>query len=309
MSLNRDLGEIQCEDCGRLISGKRPPKTKSKPKLKRLRSQAPTDDTPPQTWSLGGRIYSGEMNPWLRTMWESLRAQLHQGQREQALATCRRLLEYERDFVDAHIWIARLTQNPDERRAHLEKGLALQPQNADLMRMMMVLKGDLTEEEAARAADLHHEADVQTVDGAADAQTEVLLCPICRGGLTTTDGQVACKFCGYTDDTTENAIQPTPETSLVVALIKQRGQATRWQVGERMVHCNECGAERVLPAQQAHAPLPVLPLQTRHFARHTRRLPAAGRHRALQRPQKTGRKTAPRAAQQPHGALQGLVYQ
>jgi len=79
----------------------------------------------------------------------------------------------------------------------------------------------------------------------------VLLCPVCRGTLTVTeDGAVACNFCGYADETTAHAVKPTPASSLMVALIKQRAKPVRWEVGERVLACQGCGATRTLPARK-----------------------------------------------------------
>lgn len=242
MELNKQYGKIQCLECGRFLDGSYPD---------------PADDTPeeaddaPQAekerWVLGGLIFAGKLEPWMRTLVESLRSQLNLGQRQEALNTCYRLLEMERDFIDANLWIARLSGDDDEKRQHLERALALAPGNAEAARMLLVLNGEMTEEEATRSEDLYHD-NRQTADGAVEAASDALLCPLCRGTLTVSDnGSVTCAFCGFEDKDATNAVKPTKTSSLAVSLIKQRGQAIRWQVGERMIHCNECGAERVLP--------------------------------------------------------------
>ncbi|MEL6269207.1 MAG: hypothetical protein AAFR22_05295, partial [Chloroflexota bacterium] len=207
---------------------------------------SPTD-APTETWVLGGLLYSGEMTPRMRTMVGSLRAQLEQGDRNGAIETCRRLLQMERHFVDAHLWLAKLSKDEENIHKHAGAVLAMQPGNAEATRLMLVARGEMTAAEAERSKDLYHD-NVQVSDDAVDAQTNVLLCPICRGGLTIAgDGHVECAFCGYVDEDAHNAVRPTSDVSLAVSLIKQRGKAVRWKVGERMVHCNECGAERVLP--------------------------------------------------------------
>jgi uncharacterized CHY-type Zn-finger protein len=220
---------------------------------------APTKASTPETverWQLGGLIWQGEQTVWLRTLIDSLRMELAQGRRADALRTAHRLLEMEKDFTDAHLWIGRISQDPAEKRHHLELALALLPGNAEITRELMVLNGQLTRAEATRAGDLY-DPQQRTADGVVKSETQALLCPICRGALTVNDVTgVTCKFCGYNDADSHNAIKPTPETTMVVALIQQRSKATQWQVGKRMIHCNECGAERVMPEGKMSARCP-----------------------------------------------------
>ncbi|MEM6527924.1 MAG: hypothetical protein AAF653_06495, partial [Chloroflexota bacterium] len=242
MKVNMQFGKYQCVDCGRFMDGTFPPEDAEPETVADSGAVAPTE-----TWVLGGLLYSGEQPPRVRSMVSSLRAYLEQGDREAALETCHRLLQMERNFVDAHLWIAKLSDDKDTIIKHAGATLALQPGNAEATRMMLVARGEMTEAEAERSRDVFQD-NVQVADAAVDAHTNVLLCPICRGGLTIADdGRVECAFCGYVDEDAHNAVRPTSETSLAVSLIKQRGKAVRWKVGERMVHCNECAAERVLP--------------------------------------------------------------
>ena len=248
MEVNKQYGKIQCTQCGRFLDGSMP--TEEAPAANaddNAEGASQQQDEARKTWVLGGLLYRGEMKSWMRTLVESLRAQLHMGQRAEAIRTCKRLLEMDRDFVDAHLWLARLSQAEETKRYHVGEVLARLPGNAEATRMLLVLNGELTEEEAARASNLY-DSNMQTVEGEVETDTEALLCPLCRGTLTVSDdGGVVCAFCGYTDPDATNAVHPTRETSLAVALIKQRAKAIRWEVGERITHCNECGAERVLP--------------------------------------------------------------
>lgn len=240
MDANKQNGKLQCQRCGRFLDGTYPENNGTQ--------EQGIEETDEQQWVLGGLLYKGETNPWMRSMVSSLRSQLQLGQREEAIQTCRRLLEMERNFLDAHLWIARLSDDEAEKRHHLDKLVALDPHNIEATRLLLVLNGEMTEEESKRSEDLYRD-NLQFADEPVAAATESLLCPICRGTLTVNENQqVACAFCGFTDESATNAVRATPDTSLAVALIKQRGKAVRWQVGQRMVHCDECGAERVLPA-------------------------------------------------------------
>lgn len=241
MEVSRKYGKIQCTSCGKFMDGTEPTPDMVNP------HDAANTNASGQSWTMGGVLYRGEMSPWLDTLVSTLRTNLYEGDRKAALRTCERLLDMEREFLDAHLWIAKL--HPDEavQREHLEQLLALSPRNIEAQRMLLVLNGEITAEEAVRAADHYHDNVQETAD-AVESDTESLLCPICRGTLTVTDeGGVECAFCGYADATADRAVKPNRDTSLAVAMIKQRGKAVRWKVGERMVHCHECGAERVLP--------------------------------------------------------------
>lgn len=233
MVVSKKYGKIQCTMCGKFMDGTSPP-----------------DESEPvkQNWILGGLLYKGEMTVWMRTLIDSLRNELYQGDREAAMNTCQRLLDMDREFLDAHLWLARLHNDKTVQRNHLEEILALVPGNVEATRMLLVLDGHITNDEATRSADLYHNNVIHVHDPVA-TRTEALLCPICRGVLTIADnGHVTCPFCDYQDTTTRNAVHDSQATSLAIALIKQRGKAVRWQVGERMIHCEECGSERVLPA-------------------------------------------------------------
>ena len=244
LNSNNDYGQLQCVKCGRFLDGTLPPDDDTI--VRDTKMPAPAN-SPGQRWQLGGLLYDGPQTPWIRTMIGSLRAQLHHGQREEAIQTCHRLLGMDRDFIDAHLWIGRLIEDKATKRRHLEAVLAQKPNNAEATRLLMVLNGVMTEEEAERSRNLHAD-NVQVAEGDVEAGTVALLCPVCRGALTVADdGTVTCAFCGYADENTSQAVRADPGQSLTIALIKQRGQAVRWKVGERKIHCDECGAERVLP--------------------------------------------------------------
>lgn len=244
MEVSRRYGKIQCTECQRFMDGTRPTQENTRNGM-----DAASADQPLQTWNLGNLLYKEEMTIWLKTLVSTLRTDLAMGERDKAIRTCERLLDMEAEFLDAYLWLAKLNDDPVIKRENLEKLLALTPNNIEATRMMMILNGELTEEEAARSEDVYFD-NRQITDDPIASQTEALLCPICRGTLTVneTNQHVTCDFCGFSDTSLEHAVKPNRNTSVTVALIKQRGKAVRWEVGKRLVHCHECGAERVLPA-------------------------------------------------------------
>lgn len=170
------------------------------------------------------------------------------GDTDQALASFEKAIEIEPDFLDAHFWAAKLTPDAQKKRDHLTIILAHDQGNIEALRELMVLDGKLTPEEAARTQK-DGESEIRRADAPHVAQTDTLECPVCGGALTTDaeTGRVSCKFCGY------NAPAPKRDIGgehLAVAILQRKAQPVRWIIGERIIHCNNCGAARTIPARQ-----------------------------------------------------------
>lgn len=243
LEANLKNGELQCVACGRLLDGSLPPEADP--------DAAPTDPTTPtERWKLGTVYYKGERTRWINTLLNRLRFELDRGDRAAALKTCAALLDMDRDMVDALYWRAKLGDDPDAQKADLSRVIAIEPRHGEARRLLALLNGELTEADLAAAADIYRD-NRQRASGPAVAAAAALLCPVCRGTLTVDDGgAVACAFCGYADADSAHAVKPTPAASLMVALIKQRARPVRWEVGERVLACQGCGAVRTLPARK-----------------------------------------------------------
>lgn len=193
--------------------------------------------------------YRGEVNSRALSFFQTGHDHLHRGDTAAAAAAFQRAAEYQPDFVDAYYWLAEIATSEAEKRKHLSMVLALDPTHPQALRAMMVLNGQLTPEQAARS---YHNNDPQVRKAASpvDVAAKALLCPVCSGNLTVneTTGQVTCRFCGYTEQRApRRAAEPE---SLALALIKRRAEPVRWAVGERLLHCNECGAARTIAARK-----------------------------------------------------------
>lgn len=193
--------------------------------------------------------YRGEVNARTLSIFQTGHDYLHRGDVAAAAAAFRQAAEHQPDFVDAYYWLAEIATSEDEKRKHLSMVLALDPAHPEALRAMMVLNNQLTPEQAART---HHHDDpqVRKVESPVEVTAKALLCPVCSGNLTVneTTGQVVCRFCGYTEQRAPQR-DAGPE-SLAMALIKRKAEPVRWVVGERLLHCNQCGAARTLPAQK-----------------------------------------------------------
>ncbi len=176
---------------------------------------------------------------------------LSRGNRHEALRAFRRAADYQPDFVDAHLWAAKAADDDQTRRAYLENALALNPNHLEATRMLMVLNGQLTPEEAARPTS-DTGPRVKKVEEAVRAKAADLICPTCGGHLTVNEqaGRVECRSCGYS---APQQVQSYNENVLSMALLKRQAQPVIWNVGNRLVQCQQCGAEHTIPAGKLSA--------------------------------------------------------
>jgi uncharacterized Zn finger protein (UPF0148 family) len=233
----------ECALCGYSVEGK------ALPEDDRDEVRAPA--RPSMNLSFARR----ELDSWARSSFETAQAAYTRGDNAEAVAALHRALHSEPEFVEAHLWIGLLSDDPDEKRDHLGEVIALDPGNPDALRELMVLNGRLSREQAAQT--YHHDDQrVEEVVGAVDATLTTLKCPVCGGDLTVDDanGRVSCRFCGHSaalDTAGGNGAE-----SLNMALLERKAQKTRWHIGKRLLHCNGCGAERTIPAGKLSARCP-----------------------------------------------------
>lgn len=243
LTLNPDAGMFRCDHCG----------------FKRAET---LDEASERIRASGQRphvpiTYRGTLDPRVRSLWESGHDTLWRGDSAAALDAFTDALDIQPDFVDAHLWIAKTSPDPRVQRDHLGEVLARDPGNLDALRMLMVLNGEITPEEAERSRDGHTPI-LKRAEQPIKAQTAALLCPVCGGALTIDEanGRVVCRFCGHTAplDTARHASDGA--AVLGAALLKRRAQTERWIVGERILHCTQCGAERTIPAARLSTACP-----------------------------------------------------
>jgi uncharacterized Zn finger protein (UPF0148 family) len=194
--------------------------------------------------------HTGPVNPNAISAFRTAHDYLHRGDQPRAIEALHRALAFQKDFTDAHLWIAKLVHDEKTKRKHLSVILAYDPGNVDALREMMVLNGQLTREEADRT---HHHEDQQIkhLDAPVTTESEALLCPVCGGHMTVHEasGTVECAFCGHSEPhKSQSAVGAG--TSLAMALLKRKAQPVRWVVGSRLLVCQECGSERTIPARK-----------------------------------------------------------
>jgi predicted RNA-binding Zn-ribbon protein involved in translation (DUF1610 family)/Zn ribbon nucleic-acid-binding protein len=195
--------------------------------------------------------HRGDVDRWARAAYNT--AQTHIGRKEWAEAreALERALEYQHDFLDAHFWTALLSDDAEEKHKHLSQVLAQQPDYPEAVREMMVLRGGLTADQARALQNPYLEPERVEAGGAVAANTDNLRCKVCGSNQMTVDemtGQVVCESCGSLDRR-EMIKRHTNADSLTMALLKHRAQPVQWVVGERLLACESCGAQRTISAQ------------------------------------------------------------
>src|SRR5579859_2094559 len=194
-------------------------------------------------------IYKGEVNPHAMGAFDTAHEALFNGDKQAALQSFRRASEFMPEWPDPHLWIAKVADDEKIKRDELSTVLALAPNNLEALRLLMVLNGRLTLDQAAQT---YRDVDPQLRQAATlNAKAADLISPNCGGDLTVNDktGRVECRFCGYS----ASQSQPMKGTSgdlLAMALLERKAKPVRWNVGQRVIECQQCGASQTIPAGQ-----------------------------------------------------------
>lgn len=189
--------------------------------------------------------HRGEIDSRARSVFYNGQDAMLRGDTPGAIAAFEAAVAIQPDFADPHLWLAKLQDDEHEKRDHLSAVLAHDPGHHEALRLLMVLNGEMTAEEAERAANAPDDVETRTVDGVR-VTTKVLLCPVCGGHLTEDHvrQEVYCKFCGHQEPLKKKDIGGS---ALGAAMLKRRADPVRWVVGSRILRCGQCGAERTIP--------------------------------------------------------------
>lgn len=210
----------------------------------------PTATSPSETWRrypiTYGRMYHEPLDPWASSAYNTGLTALEHDQPEAAIVAFRRALDTEPNFLDAHLWLARLLSTTAEKRQHYSEVVASLPNHLEAIQELMVLNGTLTREETNRlqqggGTSVH-------VNVPVEAQAHDTECPVCGGAMHThTDGSSECQQCAYRRAAPSGGDYGMK--SFTMEVLKRHGQKTQWEVGERLLRCDNCGAETLLLAQ------------------------------------------------------------
>ncbi|MCU0481376.1 MAG: hypothetical protein MUE54_09205 [Anaerolineae bacterium] len=195
-----------------------------------------------------GVRYAGTLPPYARAAFNSGQAFIERGLYAEAKDAFLRALNIQRDFFDCYYWLALLSNDPIERREYLTKVIAHSPNHGEALRELMLLDGKLTQTQADALANPYLEPEKRQATSAVKTTTKNIRCPNCGSYRMTVDdvtGLPYCDSCGYIGE--KQTQTGGTESSLFAALLQRRSQSVLWEVGERLLGCDSCGAERTIP--------------------------------------------------------------
>jgi DNA-directed RNA polymerase subunit RPC12/RpoP len=232
-------GRLTCQLCGNKLATQTTPAVNAPPKKY------------PVTYGL---TFRGELDAWARSAYESGLAYYERDDLPSAIAAFKRALDSERDFIDAHLWLGRLSEDAKDKLHHYGEVVATMPNHLEAIRELMVLKGDISREEADRANNTSN-PNIQTMNAPVEAIVTDIECPVCGGEMRgKADGSAQCRNCNYKTPASQRGDYGMK--SFAMEILKRRGQKVQWEVGERLLRCGSCGAETLLTSHALTANCP-----------------------------------------------------
>jgi len=191
----------------------------------------------------------GDVSPYLSAMFTTAMDCVHRQQWPDAIRSFERLLVQESRFFDAHLWLGRLLDDPQQRLKHLEIAVGERPDDHDAVRELLIARGQLSE--SAAAVDDFQMPEQRFASGAVMSDTKNLRCPKC-GSTRLTDNEEShtlyCDSCGWSQP--KARAHGKGESLMLTAMLQRRSQPIQWIVNERIIKCDSCGAQRTIAASQ-----------------------------------------------------------
>lgn len=189
------------------------------------------------------------ISTWGSAAYDSAIMHIQRKEWDDAIKALHRALDSDRDFIEAHLWLGRLLTDEGKQREHLSHIIAHQPQHAEALLELMYLNGQIALSQLEHALHGDGEVKIQTTDAPVQSETTILSCPICGGHMTThpLTGHIECAFCGHVEESDLSGESSKSGASLTSALLQQRSEGVKWVIGDRLLRCNNCGAESTIP--------------------------------------------------------------
>jgi hypothetical protein len=150
-------------------------------------------------------------------------------------------------MAEGWFWMSQLVDDPIEKRKDLENCLSNDLQHARARRALAILDGKLKPDEIVDS-----EALPPAPERLGDADAQRFMRPKCGGRMSfAPDGQaLVCEYCARSQSLNT---QPgsSDEKDFIVAMATARGHDR--PLAEQVFHCQGCGAEFILPADQISA--------------------------------------------------------
>jgi predicted RNA-binding Zn-ribbon protein involved in translation (DUF1610 family) len=192
------------------------------------------------------KFFTGEIHPGALEAFYQGHHHLHRRDYAAALESFERSAQFQDNFIDAHLWIAKVSPDETVKRTELGTVLGYQPNNLEALRMLMLLNGQMTAEQVARTYHYDNQQ-VKNADQPVTVTASAMHCPNCFGDLTVQRDHVTCRFCGYSEQLTGMHTHSDDGSELLsAALLKRKAQSHRWNVGLRIIECQQCGAQQTI---------------------------------------------------------------
>lgn len=157
--------------------------------------------------------------------------------------------------VDARpwVWLSATTDDPEEKRAYLERAVAADPTNTAARRGLVALSGKLDLDRVlAQGAGVAPPAQ----DGPEDAEASAFSCPQCGGRVTfdASQSDLTCEYCGHSMSLEAPVAAEESETPVDFVLPTSTGHL--WAEGHVRLTCSRCGADTLLDNAQHSSQCP-----------------------------------------------------
>lgn len=152
------------------------------------------------------------------------------------------------------LWLAKTTDDLDEKRNFLEEAVAAEPQDVGTRQQLALLIGKIkSEDKLPEGTSITRLA----FDAPISAQTEQsFACPQCGGHIAfdIQTQRIKCDYCGYERNVDGEQAADAAEQVLDFVLPTRRGH--HWAAAQRQLSCHRCGAVSLWPVGQraTHCP-------------------------------------------------------
>lgn len=178
---------------------------------------------------------------WGMSAYESALDHIRNREWDAAIEDLYRALDMDYGLTEAHIWLGRLLTDEKKQREHLAKAI----KSPESLLEIMYLDGRISLTQLENALYGTREVQTKIAQNPVESETVVLTCLVCGGHMTAhpITGHVECAYCGHIE---EPASEDTPSETLSTALWLKQAEGTQWVIEERIIHCENCGADRTL---------------------------------------------------------------
>jgi DNA-directed RNA polymerase subunit RPC12/RpoP len=145
------------------------------------------------------------------------------------------------------IWLSATTDDLVERRAYLQRAVALDPSNSTAKRGLLLIDEKLDREHLMPEGEAYAPAPETEPQ---EAVLKTYLCPNCGASISFDihDITLVCQFCGFTTKVNQHVIGESTFQLLDETLPTER--AHRWAESQTRMACEQCGAIIILPPGQ-----------------------------------------------------------